>query len=234
MEIHQGINADHTALWLPVQSILVVADIHLGYEEELRKKGVHLPLGEFNHQKKLFTRLLEQYKPKTIVLNGDLKHSFGSINRTEWKHTLELLDLLTATSNVVIIKGNHDTILEPIARKKSIAIRNYYKDNELLFLHGDVLPEPHLLEAVQTIIIGHEHPAIGLTNGIRTEQYKCFLKLLWQKRTLIVQPSTFSLTTGVDVLTHELKSPFLSDINKAHVYIVGEDTILDFGRLNKI
>jgi len=235
MEISPDITAEHTSLWFSKHKILSFADIHLGYEEELRKKGIHLPTGEFEYQKRLFSKLIGKYKPKTVVLNGDVKHSFGGINDTEWRHTLKLLELITTKSEVVIIKGNHDITLAPIARKKSIAVVDHYTSGELLFIHGDIEPKKEWLKNAKTIVMGHEHPAVGLTNGVRQEVYKCFLKLPWKRKTLIIQPSTFSLTTGIDVLADHLQSKWLGSVAKSEVYVVGEDgKVLDFGRLNRI
>lgn len=235
MDIHPGIIAEATALWLPEQSILSFADLHLGYEEELRRKGVHMPLGEFQYQRALIGKLMGKYRPKTVILNGDVKHSFGTINSTEWRHTRELLDMISGHAETVIIKGNHDLMLQPIASKHNIKIVDRYKAGDILFLHGDVLPDAEALEGANTIIIGHEHPAISLTNGVRSETYKCFLKLPWKRRTLIVQPSTFSLTQGTDVMNRKFISPFLDSISRAEVFVVGEEgAVLHFGRLNRI
>jgi uncharacterized protein len=234
MELAPGIIADRTALWLPQHSILSFADLHLGYEEELYHKGVHLPLNEFTYQRNLFGKLIGKYKPKTVVLNGDIKHSFGRINSSEWRQTKELFNLIAEHCDIVIIRGNHDTMLDFITTKHKLVVVDHYKSGDVLFLHGDVLPTTEMLEGIQTVIIGHEHPAISLTNGVRTEQYKCFLTLPWNKKTLIVQPSTFSLTHGTDVLSKKFLSPFLTNVSRAEVAIVGEETILPFGRLNRI
>jgi uncharacterized protein len=234
MELQPGIIADRTALWFPDHSILCFADLHLGYEEELAKKGVHMPLNEFTYQQRLFDKLMHKYRPKTVVLNGDVKHSFGYISDMEWRHSKQLLEMLTALSDVIIIKGNHDIALQIIATKHKLQVKSHHKAGDILFLHGDALPTEEMLENTKTIVIGHEHPAIGLTNGIRTELYKCFLTLPWKKRTLIVQPSTFSLTQGTDVLSKQLMSPFLESLAKAEVFVVGEDQVLAFGKLSRI
>ncbi len=234
MNITPHIIADHTALWFPTQKILSFADLHLGYDEDLFRKGVHLPTSEWQYQRALIGKLIRKYNPQTIILNGDIKHTFGDINEKEWRHTLQLLDLL-GEREVIVIKGNHDIALAPIARKRQIKVVDYFVSDDLLFLHGDVLPQESLLSAARTIIIGHEHPAIGLTNGVRTELYKCFLLLPWKNKQLLVQPSTFSLTTGTDVLAHTLLSPFLASLSRARAYVVGEDgVVLDFGQLNKV
>jgi uncharacterized protein len=234
MEIQPGIIARHTALWLPERSILSFADLHLGYDEELYNKGVHVPTNEFAYVRNLIGKLVAELNPQTIIFNGDLKHTFGTIHEREWREVLQLLDML-AERKVIIIRGNHDIALKPIARKRNMDAEPYYVIGDILFIHGDALPDEELLKGINIVIIGHEHPAIGLTNGVRTEHYKCFLKLPWNKRTLIVQPSTFSLTHGTDVLAEKFLSPFLTNVSKAEVFVVGENgDVLNFGRLNRI
>ena len=69
----------------------------------------------------LIGSLMAKYKPSTVVLNGDVKHGFSGINDKEWRHILELFDLITMHAKLIIIKGNHDTILKPIADKRRIS-----------------------------------------------------------------------------------------------------------------
>ena len=58
MRILPGFIADRTALWIAAHRTLVLTDIHLGYEEELRRKGVFLPTGEYARVEKLLDELI--------------------------------------------------------------------------------------------------------------------------------------------------------------------------------
>src|SRR3989338_4376527 len=92
------------SLYLGKEKILVIADLHLGYKEELEK---------------IFEKLKrEKRKIKEIVILGDLKHEFSRISRQEWQETLKLIEILQKKRKLILIKGNHDTILGPIAREK--------------------------------------------------------------------------------------------------------------------
>lgn len=234
VEIIPGILADNTALFFTNTKTLCLSDLHLGYEEELRAKGVHIPTGEFQYQRALIASLISKYKPVRIILNGDIKHTFGGISRSEWQHVLALFDLILSKCELIIIKGNHDVILEPITKQRNMIMVDHYVLKEVLFVHGDIEPKKEWLTNVKTIVMGHEHPAIALSNGVRTENYKCFLALTWRRKNLIIQPSTFSLTTGIDVLAKNLRSKWLGKIAKANVFVVGESEIFAFGKLNKI
>lgn len=234
MQVLPGVTADQTALFIPAISTLVLSDLHLGYEEELRRKGVFMPTGEFKRIETLLENLLKTHKPKNVVLNGDTKHGFGSINSSEWRHTRKILERLQTKAKVILVEGNHDPVLAPVARAVNLLVEPYHIDNGYLFIHGDLVPEKALLDDVHTIIMGHEHPAVALSNGIRSETYKCFLVLPYQKRALIVLPSTFGLTHGFDVLGATPRTKLLKDLAKAAVYAVEETTIVPCGTVAQL
>ncbi|MBS3113067.1 metallophosphoesterase [Candidatus Woesearchaeota archaeon] len=230
MEIMKGIKI--VDLGLKIGKILIFADFHIGYEEALNKQGIFMPMFQFGDTIKRIIPILEKVKPEIIIINGDLKHEFGIISDTEWKQTLKLLELFQNHSkNVVLIKGNHDKILEPIAKKKGLEITDHYIVKDCYICHGDAIPKK---VEQKTIIIGHEHPAITLRTEIRAERFKCFLLGRYKQKNLIVQPSFNLVTEGTDVLRERLLSPFLKqDLDNFMAFIVG-DKVFDFGKLKKL
>jgi len=238
MEILPGIEIKGKALWLTKQKVLIISDLHLGYEEALAEEGFLVPRFGFDEMKRELTKLVKM-KPKIVVINGDLKHEFGEISKQEWKEALALLDFLLEKSKVVLVKGNHDTILEPIAKKKDLKIVDFYCVDDICVLHGHkILLDKEIHEKkVKTIIIGHEHCAVSLREGIKQELYKCFLKGKWHGKNLVVMPSFFPAYEGSDVKKEELLSPFLNKktINNFEVFIVDEqNNIYYFGKLKNI
>lgn len=212
---------------------LVLADIHIGYEEALNKQGLLVPRFQFKETEKRIKNILEKTKPRKIIINGDLKHEFGTISETEWRHTLKILDLFK-DKEIILIKGNHDTILGPIANKKNLTIKDYYKINNMFICHGDKILDNINFSTSKIIIIAHEHPAIVIGTKTRKETYKCFLKGHYKNKTLIVQPSLNLVTEGTNILKEKLLSPFLhQNLNNFNVYIVS-DKIYDFGKLSQL
>ena len=133
-----------------------------------------------------------------------------------------------------MIKGNHDTILEPIAKKKNIEVKNYFKIGDVFLCHGHRILENKEIESSKVIIIGHEHPAVGLKEGSRVEKFKCFLKGKFDDKILIVQPSTNLITIGTNVLTEKLLSPYLDqNLINFEVYVVA-DEIMYFGKIKNL
>jgi len=237
MEISKNIEIIDLALYLKKHKTLIIADMHIGYEEELNKKGILIPRFQFKDTVNRLNKILNKPKIKIIIINGDLKHEFGTISEQEWRETLKILDLLTGNGKVILIKGNHDTILGPIARKRDVEIKEYYKIGDILIIHGNKIPDKNILKGIKTIIIGHEHPAISLRDKVRAEKFKCFLKGNYKKKTLIVMPSFITATEGTDILNEsndilkkKLISPFLNNINNFEIFIV-EDKAYNFGKV---
>ncbi len=221
-------------LALLVKDTLIISDIHIGYEEELNKRGVMLPRLSFKDIMVRLEKILKEVHKdvKTIVINGDLKHEFGKISEQEWRETLQLIDFLAKFGKLILVKGNHDAILGPIADKRNVELVNEYKIDDILILHGDKLID--IPNGIKTIIIGHEHPAISLQEENRKEKFKCFLKGKYEGKTLIVMPSFNPITEGSDVLQEKKLSPYLQmDLGEFEVFIIS-DKIYEFGKLKNL
>jgi uncharacterized protein len=190
--------------------ILVLGDVHLGYEDILAGKGI-FPRRQLKDTieklNSIFWDLnLRAIKLKQIIICGDLKHEFGEISNAEWRETIGLLDfLIEKCENVILIKGNHDSILEPIARKKGINLKDYYNFQGVCFLHGHKIKE-NWIKKSEILIIAHLHPAITLSDEYKTEKYRCFLQGKWKRKQIYVLPSFSNISTGYDLTKHHYKT----------------------------
>ncbi len=231
MKISAGLEITDTALWIPEKRVLIMNDLHIGYEEALLKRGVLIPKFQLPEMIEKASRIIKETRPRIIILNGDVKHEFGTILRQEWKGVLQFLDFLLARcEEIIIIKGNHDPILQTIVEKRRIKVVKGYALDYLLVVHGDEIVETD----AKKIIIGHEHPAITLRQGSKWEKYKCFLKGKWQGKEVIAVPSFNPLLEGTDILKEEVLSPFLEDILNFDVFVVGKDEIFSFGKVKDV
>jgi len=223
------------ALWLEKQKILAIADLHVGYEAYLaEEQGILMPKRQFEILKKEIGFLINFLQPKKIIINGDLKHEFGKISKQEWKETLAILDLMLNKARVILVKGNHDTLLEPIAKRKNLRIVDYYfvEKEKICFMHGHKIFED-IIKKAELLVFGHTHPAIVLREGIKAERYKCWLFGKWKRRKVIVMPSFIPYFEGVDVTSHYFDQPFLKDINSFEVFVIG-DKIYKLGKIEDI
>ncbi len=231
MQISKGIEIVHTALWLSKEKILIINDLHLGYEEALHRKGILVPKFQLQEIIKEMNSIFRKVQPTKIIINGDLKHEFGTVLRQEWSEVLQFLDFCTKhCQEVIIIKGNHDPIIKPIAEKRGIQVVKEYLIGDTIIVHGDQLIETK----AKRIIIGHEHPAITIREKSKREKYKCFLKGKWKGKELIAVPSFNPLLEGTDILKEELLSPFLENIGNFEVYVVSKGEVFGFGKVKDI
>ncbi len=221
-------------LYLPEARALAIADLHLGYEEALTEDGVLVPRTHLARLEARLEAILEALnaaggQPEVLVINGDLKHHFGPLAPREWEEVHEFLKFAAdRVAEVVLIKGNHDTNLEYLAAKLSgTRFVEYLKLGEFLFIHGDLVPEEGLLEGVEMVIIGHEHPAVGLRSPVtgRVEVFKAFLLGEWHDKRLLVQPSFNLLVKGTDLTQEATISPLLAEVELEtfQVFLVGDE-----------
>ena len=111
-------NAEIADLGLLIDDTVVIADLHLGYEQSLNMDGIMVP--KFQYQKILerIQEIIDRSAVKRVVINGDLKHEFGRITRQEWKESLNFIQFLKENfSDVILLKGNHDNFTKFIAQK---------------------------------------------------------------------------------------------------------------------
>jgi len=228
-----GVIFTENALFLPKSKTLVIADLQLGQEQQLRKLGHNIRYEQGEKMLRLLERLIQQHDAKTLVINGDVKHEFGRISGQERRDVLGLLRKLKRRVDIVLVRGNHDTITKPLADEEHVPFVDQYIIDDVLLVHGHELVA--IPRNVKTIVIGHMHPAIVLSDGVRREKFKCFLTATYKRKHVIVLPSFSTLTEGVDVLTAESNTPFLTDrsLKKAEVYVLA-DEIRAFGRVEKV
>ena len=231
--------------------ILVLSDFHFGYEEMLTKRGIMIPRFQYKDIEDTLKRVLAEVQPEKIIITGDLKHEFGKLNNQEWREIRNTLDFLKKSleenkngrkGEVIVIKGNHDTSLISLLRKLDVKLEDKFIYKNFLTIHGD--KEIKIPRQVDTIIIGHEHPAIKFYTVGRRESYKCFFitkykeknlknKLFSKSKTLIVLPSMNPLTQGTDLINQEFLSPFIKKA-KGRIIIYHNNEHYDFGELSKL
>ncbi len=239
MEILKGIEIVDLAL--KIDNFLVISDTHIGYEEAFNKQGVLIPRFQFkeilSRLERIFERAWRNKRVDMFVINGDVKHEFGTISQTEWRHTLGLLDFISKRcKRIVLVKGNHDKIIGPIAERRDVEIVENFvissRRKKILITHGDKVPDD--VKKFDVIIIGHQHPAVSLRDGMRAELYKCFLRGKFRKKDLIVLPAFTPVSEGSDILKGEILTDFLrGNLEDFFVFPVA-DKVYEFGKIRDL
>ena len=234
-EILKGIRIFGLTLYIEEEKTLVFGDLHLGYEEELIALGYLVPRFQYKYIVKHLFEIFSEINVGRVVINGDLKHEFGRISSQEWDEVLNFLDFLSENvEGIVLVKGNHDTIIGPIAEKRKVQItgRLFLEKEKIYICHGHKIPEDDESRNSRIVIIGHDHPALALRDKIRVEKVKCFLKGVWGEKTLIQMPSLNFVTEGSDITQERALSPFMEqDIRNFSAYCVEENEVFYFDSL---
>ncbi len=219
------------------RKILVVGDLHLGYEEILNKTGVFVSRKIFEEIiKELDEVFLKIGQIDEVILLGDVKDDFGSIMKQEWKQVGDLVEYLGKKSErVIVVKGNHDKIIEPLLKNKGVELKDYYVFEDFCFLHGD-RDFPEIYDKnIKYWIIGHGHPAVKLSDNTKVEKFKCYLEGDYKKKKIIIVPSFFEGNLGSDPRENDLGFVWKFNLDKFNVKIIGKNLeVLDFGKLGKL
>lgn len=219
------------------KEILVVGDLHLGFESALNQAGIFVNRYIFEEVEKSFDELFE-FKKKfdEIVLLGDIKHTFGSILKEERQQFIQIIEKLEKRcEKIIITKGNHDVLINYLPKKENLEIKDCYLSENIAFLHGDKDFELVENKKIETIIIGHLHPAIVLRDGVKSEKYKCFLEGKYKNKKFIICPSFISSNEGTDPRDYPTKIPWNLDLNEFKVITVGDKLEnFEFGKLKEI
>lgn len=244
MELYSFETVDNLpCLYHPEMDLLVISDLHLGLEGTMTREGNYVP----EHQLETVLEEIEKAGRLTdadrILVNGDLKNEF----KTSYKETEEVEQLLKFLKNefedVILTVGNHDTFLESTVDKYGLELREHYKENQTVFTHGHIGLDDLETGEYETIVLGHEHPALALEDeiGVR-EKVDCFLHGYTRDgKNIIVLPAFSDISNGTSINetpVHELLSPILKqnvDVKQLKAIAVSrEGGLFRFPQLRKI
>jgi len=224
------LNPIHSRPALEIQDGIVVADLHLGIEEELRRHGIIVPY-QTDVLAEALSAILHERKKRKLVLLGDIKHAI-TWQTSHVKRFFTKISKMQPELEIGIILGNHDGNLNPDLGK-NITIygnRGLVFDSVGLF-HGHIYPSEEVASC-STLVIGHEHPCIKLGEGVFE---RCWLRLpfseegkKWKKGSgeLIVMPA-FNELCGCNPLslsTEHYLSPLIKrgflDLDEGQIHLL--------------
>ena len=177
-------------------STVVIADLHLGYEESMARQGVFLPRLQGSKAVRIVRRIRELTGAKRLVINGDIKHEFGRLLRSE---KLEVARLIKAAFDsgfreVVLVRGNHDNYIRPVVEALGGTVTEDLEEDGILVTHG----HKRIGEHPGTVLIGHEHPSISLQVSGMKARYPVFLLVPLEEGegVVVVLPAVGAYQTG--------------------------------------
>jgi len=218
-KIHENLSAIEDLplayLSLPELKAMLLADVHLGFEEYMATKGLFLPRLQLEKVIEIIERGLSYVNVDALVIVGDVKHLFDKLGRKESKDLREFLTYVKKKfSRVILVRGNHDNFVYSLSQRYGIEFYESLQIGSALFIHGH---KDFQLDNYSTIIIGHEHPSIVLKDPVTetTSKFPCFLKVpLQNSSTLVILPAAGAYQSGTAVSTST--ESFLSPVVKKY------------------
>lgn len=214
-------------LFHPGMDMLVISDLHLGLEGSVTSEGGYVPQFQLEDLMEDLELAKNETGASRVLVNGDLKHEFSQSRYTEQKELEEFLEFLDDSfEDITVIQGNHDTFVENIVEKHG-TIEDHHIEEGVLFTHGHRnLNDLGIEEDHDTVVIGHEHPALVLEDEIGVkEKVDCFLHgEMDDGRKIVVMPA-FSKISGGSKVNQVPASELLSPVLRNHVDIDGLEAV---------
>ncbi len=229
LEIDGIVFTKYYSIYLPEEDMVVLSDLHIGFEEVMAQKGLILPKLQKNRITNVLEKNFDKFSPKRILIDGDFKHEFSRNVRQEWDEITDIIDLIKSRSELIAVRGNHDNYLKNILSKYSITLHNQYITKNFTFLHGD-----KRMDWKGVLVMGHEHPSIKIRDSIGG---LLNLPVFMYNKNVIVLPSPSIYSSGSDILGNEIISPMLSNFNidEMDCFAIDEKIgILEMGKIKEI
>ena len=138
---------------------LVAGDIHIGLENEFRKRGIHLyDLAASTARRILSTA--EEFDLKKLILLGDIKNEILHIDSSERFAIKSFFDVLSPL-DINIVRGNHDAYLSEVVDipiVEELVIKNF------ALLHGNTWPSQKAMGS-KYLITAHNHAAVSIKDA---------------------------------------------------------------------
>lgn len=226
---------DEAALRVDDQT-LVLTDLHLGREVELRERGFIMPHQAEKITDHVVTLLRDQAAQRLIIL-GDLKHRVARLSGLERRDLPHFIAAVGRTvPEVHVIRGNHDVGLEYyLPASIHLHPSSGFALQGVGYCHGHTWPTPEVM-ATEVLVMGHNHPTVLFQDrlGVRSSQ-RCWVRLNFKggdgrymrvPREAIVVPAfnEFSGGTNFNEAGTRLLGPLLRsdllDIPEARIYLL--------------
>ncbi|NLN72181.1 MAG: metallophosphoesterase [Thermoplasmatales archaeon] len=149
---------------LLIGDTVVIADLHIGMETKLKRKGFHL----VSRTDDMISALMScPEECRRLVVLGDVKDTVPGRSRQEYLEIPVFFEkLMKRFDRIDIVRGNHDTDLEEFI-PFGIRIRQAsgMVMGDVGLVHGHTWPSEEVMRC-GTLIMAHEHPAVMFRDGV--------------------------------------------------------------------
>lgn len=140
------------ALFWPAQSLLLIADLHLGKGEALRRGGIAVPRGGTRDDLSRLQSLLATTAARELCVLGDFLH--GASEGGAWQDEWQAWRAQHAALPIAVVTGNHDRQLRRRAADWNLVLHDEgLARGPFEFRHVPRVGDAH-------VIAGHVHPRV--------------------------------------------------------------------------
>lgn len=169
--IHQHtfwLSSERCIYWEQGEAI-IVSDVHLGKTGHFRKAGIPVPQNVLKHDLQRLFNHIQHYKPKELIIVGDLFHSRENKEMNlfiRWRNDLPNVQF-------TLVKGNHDILPDNWYRQAGIVTHsNRHVAGDFAFTHD---PVDSVIPGVKYTFTGHLHPGVRINGmGKQSLSFPCF------------------------------------------------------------
>lgn len=196
---------------MTAEGFLVVSDLHIGYGKELEAKGYSVP----NQMKEFVKRIIEiaeKEKARKLIVLGDVKHKVPGVSREDKYDVPDFFyGLSKHFEKIVVIKGNHDALIEKMVHLDNVAIVDEYIAGKTGFIHGHKWPSKEFMTKCETIVMGHSHPVFKIKDSMGySHYYPCWMICAIKKKGI----KRYKENSVKNVIVVPPFNPLLSGIKK--------------------
>jgi DNA ligase-associated metallophosphoesterase len=199
---HGGIELElhaEKSAWHAATATLFCADLHLGKEATFQRASLPVPRQSLETILKRLTALIENLRPKRVIVLGDMVHGTSSFSNT-FRETMRRFwenQSGGAECQWILVEGNHDHRAKSELKKWPVRIVNPpWRFEDFLCVHDPIeIPPSAASQTEYLCMAGHLHPAFCMPdNG---EKLACFA--LQPNRLIFPAFSDFTGRNVIDV-----------------------------------
>ncbi len=193
------------------QKTLILSDLHFGKTGHFRKSGIAVPQNVFKEDMQRFVSLLQHFKPRNVIVIGDMFHSHGNKEHdlfVKWRKDFDQL-------HIQLVMGNHDILQRKWYQAAGIELLEGCHETETIcFVHD--IEETEIKEG-NFYFSGHIHPGISIPSGAKqhvhlpcfyfTQQYAVLPAFGKFTGTYPVKPKRDETVFAIMPVNHQKKEP---------------------------
>ena len=228
---------------LRADEYLLIGDLHIGVESQLRSKGFHL----VSRTEKMFDAIIEAAGSvcSRLVVLGDIKDSVPGSNKQEYKEIPQFFErLLDRFDKVDVVRGNHDTNIENfLPGQVGICPASGMVIENVGLIHGHTWPSKKVMSA-DILVMAHDHPSVMFRDGVGKQSTEpCWVRGRFNDipserydvlpEEFVIIPAFNRMLGGspVNIINESLLGPIMGgnmlDLDNASIYLLDG---LDLGR----